>query len=96
VAAAVRQDVPIYASGLGGVQALNTVPIHSQVDSQLIKIAFTEGQHVKAGDVLAKIDPRLFQAALDQAVSKKGPRRRQLGFCREGSVTGQNPGRPQL
>jgi membrane fusion protein, multidrug efflux system len=71
VAAAIRQDVPIYLSGLGAVQALNTVPIHSQVDGQLIEIAFTEGQHVKKGDVLAKIDPRLFQAAFDQAVAKK-------------------------
>jgi membrane fusion protein, multidrug efflux system len=71
VAAAIRQDVPIYLSGLGAVQALNTVPIHSQVDGQLIEIAFTEGQHVKKGDVLAKIDPRLFQAALDQAAAKK-------------------------
>jgi membrane fusion protein, multidrug efflux system len=72
VAAAVRQDVPIYAGGLGTVQALNTVPIHSQVDGQLIEIAFTEGQLVKKGDVLARIDPRLFQAALDQAIAKKG------------------------
>jgi membrane fusion protein, multidrug efflux system len=71
VAAATRQDVPIYLSGLGAVQALNTVPIHSQVDGQLTEIAFTEGQHVKKGDVLAKIDPRLFQAAFDQAVAKK-------------------------
>jgi membrane fusion protein, multidrug efflux system len=72
VADAVRQDVPIYAGGLGTVQALNTVPIHSQVDGQLIEIAFTEGQLVKKGDVLARIDPRLFQAALDQAIAKKG------------------------
>ncbi len=71
VAAAIRQDVPIYLSGLGTVQALNTVPIHSQIDGQLNEIAFTEGQHVKMGDVLAKIDPRLFQAAFDQAVAKK-------------------------
>jgi membrane fusion protein, multidrug efflux system len=66
-----RQDVPIHVSGLGAVQALNTVPIHSQVDGKLIEIAFTEGQRVKKGDVLAKIDPRLFQAALDQAIGKK-------------------------
>src|SRR5580658_9961563 len=65
VAAASRQDVPVYASGLGTVQALNTVPIHSQVDGKLIEISFTEGQRVKKGDVIAKIDPRLFQAALD-------------------------------
>jgi multidrug efflux system membrane fusion protein len=72
VAAAVRQDVPVYVSGLGTVQALNTVPIHSQIDGQLVKIAFSEGQHVKMGDVLAKIDARLFQAAFDQATAKKG------------------------
>jgi multidrug efflux system membrane fusion protein len=72
VAVAVRQDVPIYVSGLGTVQALNTVPIQSQVDGQLIEIAFTEGQHVKKGDVLARIDPRLFQAAFDQAIARKG------------------------
>jgi multidrug efflux system membrane fusion protein len=72
VAAAVRQDVPVYVSGLGTAQALNTVPIHSQIDGQLVEIAFTEGQQVKRGDVLAKIDPRLFQAAFDQAMAKKG------------------------
>ena len=72
VVAATRQDVPIHMSGLGTVQALNTVPIHSQIDGKLIEIAFTEGQRVKKGDVLAKIDPRLFQAALDQAFGKKG------------------------
>jgi membrane fusion protein, multidrug efflux system len=71
VATVTRQDVPIYLSGLGTVQALNTVPVHSQIDGQLNEIAFTEGQHVKTGDVLAKIDPRLFQAAFDQAVAKK-------------------------
>jgi len=72
VATAGRQDVQIHVGGLGTVQALNTVPIHSQIDGKLIKITFTEGQHVKEGDVLARIDPRLFQAALDQAQAKKG------------------------
>jgi multidrug efflux system membrane fusion protein len=72
VAAAVRQDVPIYVSGLGNVQALNTVPIHSQVDGQLVEIAFAEGQRIKKGGVLAKIDPRLFQAAF---VADRRPRR---------------------
>jgi membrane fusion protein, multidrug efflux system len=71
VAAVIRQDVPIHLRGLGTVQALNTVPIHSQVDGQLTEIAFTEGEHVKKGEVLAKIDPRLFQAAFDEAVAKK-------------------------
>jgi len=63
--------VPIYLSGLGSVQALFTVGIHSQVDGKLQEVLFTEGQHVKKGDVLAKIDPRLFQAALDQAKAKR-------------------------
>jgi membrane fusion protein, multidrug efflux system len=71
VATSSRQDVPIMVSGLGTVQALNTVPIHSQIDGMLINIAFTEGEHVKKGDVLAKIDARPFQAALDQAAAKK-------------------------
>ena len=71
VTSATRQDVPIYLSGLGSVQALFTVGIHSQVDGKLQEVLFTEGQHVKKGDVLAKIDPRLFQAALDQAKAKR-------------------------
>jgi len=66
-----RQDVPIYLTGLGTVQASLTIAIHSQVDGKLQEVLFTEGQHVKKGDVLAKIDPRLFQAALDQARAKK-------------------------
>src|SRR6266446_3974805 len=66
-----RQDVPIYLTGLGTVQASFTVGIHSQVDGKLQEVLFTEGQHVKKGDVLAKIDPRLYQAALDQAKAKK-------------------------
>ncbi|MEA2945297.1 MAG: rane fusion protein multidrug efflux system [Alphaproteobacteria bacterium] len=63
--------MPIYLTGLGTVQASYTVGIHSQVDGKLQEVLFTEGQHVKKGDVLAKIDPRLFQAALDQAKAKK-------------------------
>ena len=60
VAIATRQDVPIYLTGLGTVQASFTVGIHSQVDGKLQEVLFTEGQRVKQGDVLAKIDPRLF------------------------------------
>ena len=73
-----RQDVPIYLTGLGTVQASFTVGIHSQVDGKLQEVLFTEGQHIKKGDVLAKIDPRLFQAALDQAKAKKAQDQAQL------------------
>ena len=79
VAAAARRDLPIYLNGLGTVQALYTIGIHSQVDGKLIEVAFTEGQHVKKDDVLAKIDPRLYQAALDQAKAKKAQDVAQLG-----------------
>jgi len=71
VATASRQDVPIYLTGLGTVQALFTVGIHAQVDGKLQDVFFKEGQRVKKGDVLAKIDPRLYQAALDQAKAHK-------------------------
>jgi multidrug efflux system membrane fusion protein len=71
VATASRQDVPIYLTGLGTVQALFTVAIHAQVDGKLQSVFFKEGQRVKKGDVLAKIDPRLYQAALDQAKARK-------------------------
>jgi multidrug efflux system membrane fusion protein len=70
-ATATRQDVPVTLTGLGTVQALNTVTVTARVDGQIQKIAFTEGQDVKAGDLLVQIDPRPFQAALDQAVAKK-------------------------
>src|SRR5215472_9963484 len=71
VALASRRDVPIYLTGLGTVQAVLTVGVHSQVDGKLQEALFTEGQHVKKGDVLARIDPRLFQASLDQARARK-------------------------
>ena len=71
VAIAARRDVPIYVSGLGTVQASNTVKIATQVDGKLEQVHFTEGQHVEKGDLLAKIDPRPFRAALDQAKAKK-------------------------
>ncbi|HEY3148328.1 MAG TPA: efflux RND transporter periplasmic adaptor subunit [Dongiaceae bacterium] len=70
-ASVTNRDIPVYLTGLGTVQALNTVTVTSRVDGQLQKVAFTEGQEVKAGDVLAEVDPRPFKAALDQAIAKK-------------------------
>ncbi len=71
IAAAARRDLPIYLTGLGTVQAQYTVGIHSQVDGKIVDVLFSEGQHVNKGDVLVKIDPRLYQAALDQAKAHK-------------------------
>jgi multidrug efflux system membrane fusion protein len=71
VAMAKKQDVPMIIDGLGTVQPTFTVGIHSQIDGKLQDVLFVEGQRVKKGDLLAKIDPRLFQAALDQAKAKK-------------------------
>jgi hypothetical protein len=70
-AVARRKDVPIYATGLGTARASLTIAIHSQVDGKLQEMSFTEGQSVEKGGVLAIIDPRLLQAALDQARAKK-------------------------
>jgi len=71
IATATKRDLPIYRTGLGAVQASFTVGIRPQVDGKLEAVLFTEGQHVKKGDVLARIDPRLYLAALDQAKAKR-------------------------
>ena len=62
-----QKDVPIYLDGLGTVQAFNTVTLHSRVDGTLVQVNFTEGQDVKTGDVVAVVDPKPYQAVLDQA-----------------------------
>jgi membrane fusion protein, multidrug efflux system len=66
-----KANFPVYLTGLGTVQAFNTVQVRTRVDGQIDKIAFTEGQSVKEGDLLAEIDPRPYQATLDQAKAKK-------------------------
>ncbi len=71
VAAASRMDVPIWLDGLGTVQAFYTVTMHTMVDGPLVAVDFKEGQDVHKGDVLAQVDPRTYQAALDQVTAKK-------------------------
>src|SRR5246127_4684227 len=65
------QDVPVFLNGIGTVQAYNMVAIKSRVDGQIIKVDFKEGQEVKEGEPLIQIDPRSFQAALEQAQAAK-------------------------
>ena len=62
-----KQDVPIVLTGVGTVHALNVATIRSQVTGYLQSADFTEGQFVRRGDVLAQIDPRIYQARLEQA-----------------------------
>src|SRR5260370_38642107 len=71
-------DVPIYLGGIGFVQAYNTVVVRSQIQGQLIQIPFTEGQAVHPGDLLAQIDPRPYQAQLDQATANRDRDQAQL------------------
>ena len=78
VAAAVAVDVPIYLDAVGAARALNTVSVQPQVGGKLIEVAFKEGQTVQKGQVLARIDPASFQAALDQALAKKAQDESQL------------------
>src|SRR5215210_1626395 len=64
-------DVPIYLDAVGNTHALNTVTVRPQVSGQIVKVHFKEGQDLKRGDLLAEIDPRIYQAQYDQAVAKK-------------------------
>ena len=66
-----KGDFPIYLTGLGTVQGFNTVVVRTRVDGQIDRIAFKEGQLVEKDDLLALVDPRPYQAALDQAKAKK-------------------------
>jgi len=66
-----KETVPVYREGIGNVQALNTVTVRAQIDGRLMSVDFAEGQEVRKGDVLARIDPTVYKAQYDQAVAKK-------------------------
>jgi multidrug efflux system membrane fusion protein len=78
VAIVAKQDLPVIVTGLGAVQASATVKIFPQVDGKLQDVSFIEGQRVRKGDVLARLDPRLYKAALDQARARKAQDEAQL------------------
>jgi multidrug efflux system membrane fusion protein len=78
VAAAAKADVPVYLDAVGTIKALNTVTVRPQVDGKLLSVGFKEGDDVKKGDVLARIDPTIYQAQLDQAIAKKAQDAAQL------------------
>ena len=65
------EDVPVFLNGIGTVQAYNSVAIKSRVDGQIVRVDFKEGQDVREGDPLFQIDPRSYQAAVDQAQAAK-------------------------
>lgn len=75
-------DVPVRLEAVGTVLPLNTVTIRPQVDGRLVELAFKEGQDVRKGDVLARIDPTVHQAQLDQALAKKAQNEAQLANAR--------------
>ena len=77
-AAAEKKDVPLYVRGIGTVQAYNKALIKTRVDGEIVKISFQEGQDVKAGAPLFQVDPRPFQAALDQADANRARNQAQL------------------
>ena len=73
-----QHDVPIYLTGVGTVIAFNTVVVHSQIQGQIVSINFTEGQTVHTGDLLAQIDPRPYQAQIDQVTATRNRDQAQL------------------
>jgi len=77
-----QQDVPVYRAGIGSVSAAQTVTVKARIDGQLDKIGFAEGQDVKAGQLLARIDPRTAQAQLAQVLAAKAKDQAQLANAR--------------
>jgi multidrug efflux system membrane fusion protein len=95
------QDVPIYLRGIGTVIAYNTDIVRSQIQGQLTRIAFTEGQTVRTGDMLAQIDPRPYQAQLDQMTATRDRDQAQLNnalgnLSRYTQLEGKGYATPQL
>ncbi|WP_140726393.1 efflux RND transporter periplasmic adaptor subunit [Pseudomonas sp. Hp2] len=89
--AATTQDVPVYATALGTVKALNTATVTPQVGGQLLSINFKEGQEVKKGDLLAQIDPRTLQASYDEAAAAKRQNQAQLATARSNYARSSAP-----
>jgi len=81
-AAVQQQDMPIYRTGIGTVTALQTVTVKARIDGQLDRVGFVEGQDVRAGQLLARIDPRTLQAQLAQAQAQKAKDAATLGNAR--------------
>jgi membrane fusion protein, multidrug efflux system len=79
-------DVPVFLSAIGTVQPFNMVTIKSRVDGQIVTVAFSEGQDVKAGTALIQIDPRPYQALLDQAMATKQKDEAQLASAQSDLV----------
>lgn len=95
------QDVPIYLRGIGTVIAYNTDIVRSQIQGQLTQIAFSEGKAVRAGDLLAQIDPRPFQSQLDQVTATRDRDQAQLtnalaNLGRYTQLSGKGYATPQL
>ncbi|MBV8754716.1 MAG: efflux RND transporter periplasmic adaptor subunit [Hyphomicrobiales bacterium] len=85
-ATAQTADVPVYLDGVGTTKALNTANVTSLVDGTLLSVDYVEGQSVKQGDVLARVDPVTYQAALDQAIAKKALDEAQLANAKRDLV----------
>lgn len=91
VVAATTRDVPVYATALGTVSALNTVTVNPQVGGQLMSIDFKEGQEVKKGQLLAQIDPRSLQASFDEAAAAKRQNQALLATARSNYQRSNTP-----
>ena len=95
VVPATRENVPVYLTALGTVSALNTVTVVPQVTGQLVAVNFKEGKEIEKGDVIAQIDPRTFQAAVEQAQGKLAQDQALLSAARYLASSYENLGKKQ-